>query len=231
MRHPLLMIVFTFVIILIFPVQLMAAPKLEAKEDVMLFLEEAFHAQVALSEEERTLKEVKGILSPYFSKNYEKMFLNENLVKMNGKYIIFGSDFALYYVPFFSDEAQVVFKEKEIYVFEFFPANEEGPVTYKDHYEGLLLTKVKDKWKITKYLYDNIPEDILMAEDVSNTEIENVTTSVENLNLTTINLPVMPLTICTNPVFTFYQYAMLPIGDSNNSIYAFLKQNQYAKSL
>jgi hypothetical protein len=55
----------------------------------------------------------------------------------------------------------VIKRSNGIYVFENFPANTEGPVSYDKHYEGLLIRKIKGVWKIDQYLYNNIPTEIL----------------------------------------------------------------------
>lgn len=150
-------------IFLFFPIHTMAAERLESREEVLNFLKKAFQAQVSLSEQERNLEEITGILTPYFSNEYLNLFLSENLVETNGQFITFGSDFAQYYIPFFhfSSKTKVIKDGSRIYVFEHFPASGDGPVTYDSHYEGLLLEKMAGQWKVKEYLYDNIPKHIL----------------------------------------------------------------------
>ena len=53
------------------------------QEEIFAFLEEAFSAQVSLSEVERSLEEVKEVLVPYFSDDYIDMFIKENVVEEN----------------------------------------------------------------------------------------------------------------------------------------------------
>jgi hypothetical protein len=137
--------------------------ELKDRGEVFGFLKEAFQAQAALSEKERTKEEIDGILSPYFSKDYQKEFLKENLKETNGKYLTYASDFAKYYIPFYrySNNTRVVIKPDKIYVFEYFPESNEGPVGYKSHYEGILLENLSGVWKISKYLYDEVPKEVI----------------------------------------------------------------------
>lgn len=151
------------VFILIIPLSPKAAADFKNNNEVFRYLKDAFQIQVSLSDQVRTKEEIIDLLSPFFSKDYQQVFLDENLVEEEGKFITYGSDFAFYYVPFFqySDETKVIYTEDKIYVFEYFPASNEGPVGYADHYEGLLLKKIDGGWKVDQYLYDNIPISIL----------------------------------------------------------------------
>ena len=126
-------------------------------------LQDAFQVQVSLSEKTRTKEEIKDLLTPYFTEDYQKLFWVENVFEEEGKFVTYGSDFALYYIPFFqySDKTKMIISKEIIYVFEFFPANNDGPVGYEDHYEGILLKKENGGWKIDEFLYNNIPESIL----------------------------------------------------------------------
>lgn len=146
-----------------------AETKLPSKHDVFRFLEDAFQVQVSLSELPRTKEEIGSLLNPYFSNDYQRIFLAENLFEEEGKYLTYGSDFPLLYVPFFqySEETKVIYDDNRIYVFEYFPASTEGPVGYESHYEGLLLKKVDGTWKVDQYLYNDIPKSILDKEKYS----------------------------------------------------------------
>lgn len=145
------------------PVHIYAASSnTDNRDTVFEFLQDAFRAQVSLSEKDRNLEEVKELLAPYFTNEYMELFLKENLVEENGKYFTLGTDFALYYIPFFefSDKTQLVRKQNQIYVYEFFPGNMEGPVTYENHYEGVLLEKKDGHLKVVRYL-PQIPDEII----------------------------------------------------------------------
>lgn len=134
-----------------------------SKEDVFLLLKKAFYAQVSLSEKKRTMEEIINQLSPYFDDKIMAVFLEENLVYMDGKYITFGTDFPIYYVPYFSYSAKtkIHMKGDQMYVYEFFPKSEGGPVSYEAHYEGVLLLNKAGKWKITNIYHDFKIEDIM----------------------------------------------------------------------
>jgi Protein of unknown function (DUF3993) len=72
-----------------------AEKNLSTREEVFRFLNLAFNTQVALSEELRTKEEISTLLNPYFSHSYQKKFGNENIVEEEGRYLTYGSDFAL----------------------------------------------------------------------------------------------------------------------------------------
>ncbi|MBX9972205.1 DUF3993 domain-containing protein [Cytobacillus firmus] len=139
------------------------AERLNNKQEVYKFLQDAFHSQVSLSEEERSMEEIDELLDPYFSEEPKAEFLNENLVSENGKYFTLGSDAAAYYIPFFtySDHTKVVKEGSKVYVYEYFPENHDGPVAYEGHYEGLLLAEQEGEFKVAKFLGENIPGKIL----------------------------------------------------------------------
>lgn len=132
------------------------------QEEVFTFLQEAFQAQSSLTSEFRTYEEVQQVLAPFFHSDYANTFLEENLIKEKDGYIVFGSDFALYFVPFYSytDETKILFdqNEKKIFVYELFKAPESGPVAYKDHYEVITIEKINSNWLITDLqLQDEAP--------------------------------------------------------------------------
>ncbi|WML49422.1 DUF3993 domain-containing protein [Neobacillus sp. PS3-34] len=152
-----------FIFCLLIPLSPKAKMEFNNRDDVFSFLKEAFQAQVALSEKERSKDDINKILEPYFTDKYQEVFLKENVAEKNGKYITYGSDFAKYYIPFyqFSDNTRVVIKSNKVYVFEYFPERTEGPVGYKSHYEGILIENISGEWKISKYLYNQIPDEII----------------------------------------------------------------------
>ncbi|WP_442599315.1 DUF3993 domain-containing protein [Neobacillus sp. D3-1R] len=156
--------IFTVLLLLIIPISPKASGnELKNRDGVMQFLEEAFHQQTSLSEKVRSMEEINEVLTPYFSKEYQKKFLDANLYAEDGKYCTYGTDFAQYFIPYrrFTENTEVVMESKQIYVFEYFKKNHEGPVGYDDHYEGILIEKVKNEWKVTDYLYNHIPRRII----------------------------------------------------------------------
>jgi hypothetical protein len=151
------------IILLLLPLSPNAKVNISTKKEVFSILQDAFKVQVSLSEQTRTKEEINDLLNPYFSKSYQKLFWDENVFEEEGKFVTYGTDFALYYIPFFqySDETKMIISQDNIYVFEFFPASTDGPVGYEDHYEGILLKKENEGWKIDEFLYNNIPDSIL----------------------------------------------------------------------
>lgn len=150
-------------LLFIVPANAYANSDLDGREDVFAFLKKAFESQVSLSEKSRTMKEIEGVLDPYFTKSYKSRFIEENVVGQENEYQTYGTDFALYFIPFyaFSEKTKVVEMENEIFVVEFFPGNTEGPVGYEGHYEGLKLVKVNGDWKVADYLYDEVPQEVI----------------------------------------------------------------------
>jgi hypothetical protein len=133
------------------------------RQEVFSLLEEAYDAQVSLSDKGRSMAEIEGILDTYFTENYMSLFINENVVGQENQYQTYGTDFAPYYIPFygFSEKTKVENFEDAIYVLEYFPGNGEGPVSYQNHYEALKLVNENGSWKVSEYLYDSIPEDVI----------------------------------------------------------------------
>ncbi|MFD6441133.1 DUF3993 domain-containing protein, partial [Peribacillus sp. NPDC060186] len=82
-----------------------------------------------------------------------------NVVKVDGGFTAYGSDFAPYYIPFFSydENTEVVYgKSGEfIYVQEEFPVSEDGPVSTGKHVESVTLKKVNNEWKVTDVMYES----------------------------------------------------------------------------
>jgi hypothetical protein len=174
-KQRILLLVFS--ILFFFPLigQAASVDTIETREDVLDFLHEAFQAQVSLSEEGRTEKEVLSILQPYFTDSYIELFKKENIVEENGLQFTYGTDFAPYYIPFFqfSDQTEIVINKNSIYVYEFFEGENEGPVTYKDHYEGIILKRDQaGDWKVSDYLYEFNPSTDIVPEKVETNSLE-----------------------------------------------------------
>jgi hypothetical protein len=158
-----LLFLFFSLLVWIQPLNTNAETQVLDRAQVFELLEEAFDAQVSLSEKGRTMAEIEGILNPYFAEHYKSMFIKENVIGQENQYQTYGTDFAPYYIPFygFSDKTKVVNMENEIYVLEYFPGNAEGPVSYESHYEALKLVNENGSWKVSEYLYENIPEEVI----------------------------------------------------------------------
>jgi len=174
---------FILLISFINPAKTTAQESLSNNEEVFQYLQEAFQAQVQLSEKPRTMEEIYEILSPYFSKEAMKVFTSENLFMEDGKYITYGTDFPIYYIPFFTytDETKIVRKKGYIYVFEYFKDSGEGPVSFDDHYEGVIMKDIDGIYKVDEYLYDNIPEEIIQRSQQPNGSFSPVSIFLTNL--------------------------------------------------
>ncbi|WP_159439906.1 DUF3993 domain-containing protein [Bacillus sinesaloumensis] len=179
----------TLLFLVIFIIGLVTVPSVYAssdnplsREQVFTLLQEGFQAQTSLTYEFRTFDEVVKILNPYFHEGYSKKFLEENLIQEDEGYIVYGSDFALYFIPFYSysDKTQILFDQDEnkIYVYEFFETPESGPVSYQDHYEIVTIENIKSNWLIT----DLSMED--EAPTVKNDSLKEVTVKRDPLFLT-----------------------------------------------
>ncbi|MCA1029865.1 DUF3993 domain-containing protein [Bacillus timonensis] len=131
---------------------------LSTRSETLQFLKDAFQAQLKLNHGYRNYEEVVNVLDPYFSYDFIKLFSEENLYKEEQGYITYGTDFARYYIPFYSysGKTHVVFEEDKIHVYEFFEANKEGPVTYQDHYEIVSLAKGGNGWRIYQIEYHDV---------------------------------------------------------------------------
>lgn len=158
------------------PVNTYAQSNLKGRDEVFRFLEDAFHSQVSLSEQDRSMEQIEEVLNPYFTESYKSLFIKENVVGQENSYRTYGTDFAPYFIPFyaFSEQTKVVEMGKEIYVLEYFPGNEEGPVSYESHYEGLKLIKEKKGWKVAEYLYDEIPVEVIKKAYPDNIQADEV---------------------------------------------------------
>jgi hypothetical protein len=125
-------------------------------------VKKSLDAQVKLSEKERDLKEIHEMLIPYFTSSFMQKFLKENLVKTNYGYQTFGTDFARYYIPFFSYDqyTKVVHYNNKYYVLEKRNLGNEGPVLYTSEYQGVCLVNEDGRWKVENVLYD-LPIELL----------------------------------------------------------------------
>lgn len=201
-------------------------------EEVYKFLQEAFQAQVSLSEEERSLEEVNGLLAPYFLETPKKQFLDENLVSENGKYFIYGSDAAHFYIPFFtySDDTKVVSDKDKIYVFEYFPENHEGPVGYESHYEGVLLEKDKGQMKVAQFLGDKIPENILEKAEKSKEEWEQTTFKAADEPVW-INKPAYQVSFLLDPFDAFLRSGSVLLTDNRQGVLGLFEHKELNNQL
>ncbi|MBS4172324.1 DUF3993 domain-containing protein [Bacillus sp. FJAT-49736] len=161
------------------------------------FVQAAFHTQVVLSEKERSLKNVEEMLSNYFTKEFISQFNMENLVKTKNGYQTFGSDFPLYYIPFFSYDERTKVKKigRKVYVYENMAKKDAGPVVYKNDYQGVRITNINGKWKIDEILY-SVPDSILQPSSVPKKKTSNTikSNSLNTKNNSNASFFLQPLT-------------------------------------
>jgi hypothetical protein len=121
------------------------------------FLKNAFQTQVSLSEQPRSSEEIKRMMNTQFTAAFTEKFMKENVVKIDGGYAALGSDFALYYIPFFSYNQHTKIKydssRQTIFVQEHFSGSDDGPVTTESHFETVILVHEGGSWKIADVLY------------------------------------------------------------------------------
>ncbi|WP_170974029.1 DUF3993 domain-containing protein [Peribacillus simplex] len=127
------------------------------REEVLSLVRDAMENQGSISEEVRTKEAIEGKLDKHFTDDFIKKFVQANVVKVDGGYTAFGSDFAPYYIPFFSyDKNTEIIYEKNgdyIYVQEEFRDTGDGPVSMEKHVESVTLKKENGVWKITDVKY------------------------------------------------------------------------------
>lgn len=179
------------IIILVFS-QSVVATELDHhnRDNILSHLKSAFHAQQSLTEKPREKKEMVQILSNYFDHDVIKLYLRENMYEENGKYIVYGTDFPNYAIPFFSydETTQIIDQKDQVIVYEFFHATEDGPVSYDDHYEwvkmeksqkGLVITEIKNyakdleeiqpktEEKDNKHIQNDKEQELLLSQNLN----------------------------------------------------------------
>lgn len=133
--------------------QSMASTSITRGQAIVL-VENTFKAQVSLSEKPRSLEDIFSILKEYVTEEYRSIFLEENLVYVDGNYQTYGSDFARFYIPFFryNENTKFSLKDGKGYIYEKFDENRDGPVRYRNGYQGVELIETSDGWKVNKIL-------------------------------------------------------------------------------
>ncbi|MED3997660.1 DUF3993 domain-containing protein [Peribacillus frigoritolerans] len=129
------------------------------REEVLSLIHDAMENQVSISEEVRSKEAIEGKLEKHFTGDFIEKFVQANVVKVDGGYTAFGSDFAPYYIPFFSYDknTEIVYGNKGdvIYVQEEFQDNGDGPVSMEKHVEAVTLKKENGAWKVKDVKYEN----------------------------------------------------------------------------
>lgn len=125
-------------------------PESPTREEVITTVKNAYNAQISLTEKARSMDEIKSILSKYFEAELIESYINENVQPLGSKFIVYGTDFPVYTIPFFTytQSTKVRMEKGMLIVYEYFPATTEGPVVYDDHYEVMKFEYSNDGWKI-----------------------------------------------------------------------------------
>ncbi len=124
------------------------------RAEIIQFLQDALETQLSLGEGFRSKEELAVSLSPYFTDNYQQLFIKEHLFLESDGYILYGSDFMPYFIPNYSydENTKIMTSSNEIVVYEYFPPQFEGPVIWEQGlYEIITLIKQDDGWKIAEY--------------------------------------------------------------------------------
>ncbi|MFJ7508163.1 DUF3993 domain-containing protein [Peribacillus simplex] len=129
------------------------------REEVLSLVQDAMKNQSSISEEVSTKETIEGKLDKHFTGDFIEKFVQANVVKVDGGYTAFGSDFAPYYIPFFSyDKNTEIVYEKNgdfIYVQEEFQDTGDGPSSMEKHVESVTLKKENDVWKVMDVKYES----------------------------------------------------------------------------
>lgn len=125
------------------------------REETFPFLQEALSAQLSLGDKFRSEKEISDVLSPYFTDEYQNLFVAEHIFSEPEGFIMYGSDVFDYFIPMYSydENTKIMTAKNKIIVTEYFLPQLEGPVVWdRPHYESLTIIKTNDGWKISEYL-------------------------------------------------------------------------------
>ena len=173
-------------IFIVIPILNVNADRQLNEEEAFRLLQNAFKTQVALSEKPRSMEEVKESLGRYFTPEYTNDFIEMNVQEnMDGEgYLAYGTDFALYYIPFFTyDENTKVGYDSDLnqwYVYEWFEESSDGPVTYNGHYEAVGLTFEDGRWAVDDYQIQFNPDELSTSADLedepNNKSVKEVST-------------------------------------------------------
>ncbi|OEH94229.1 DUF3993 domain-containing protein [Bacillus solimangrovi] len=123
-------------------------------DDIQTFLQQANESQIRLHDEYRSKKEIESLLAPYFTNDYTKQFMEYHTFEFEEGWIALGTDMMALYVPNFNFEENTMVKQTEdqILIYHFVPARSDGPTTWLDHYEGLIIKKLEDGLRIAEYV-------------------------------------------------------------------------------
>ncbi|MGM0919999.1 MAG: DUF3993 domain-containing protein [Bacillota bacterium] len=155
------------------------------QEEAADLTREAAQTQLTLTENERSLEEIEKALDPYFTDKFIDGYMKENVHKGEDKYIVYGSDFTPFGIPFFNYEENMKFgsENRKLKLYQFFPAEEEGPVSYDDHFETVEFIEEDGTYKISSIQYS---EEEPKAEAIEEKKEDDSAINVSMLFLNTL---------------------------------------------
>ncbi|MCA1056614.1 DUF3993 domain-containing protein [Rossellomorea aquimaris] len=135
-------------------------------DQALNLVKQAFHAQVSLSERPQAMEGIKKQLQAYFTDELASSFIKENVVEVEGGYQSFGSDFAPYYIPFFTFDSvtEVEYLNGKWYIWEVRSGEVEGPVSTERGVDAVVLSKVKGEWKVSS-ITSELPQTLLEPKE------------------------------------------------------------------
>jgi Protein of unknown function (DUF3993) len=130
-------------------------------KQAVALVKEAFQTQVSLSEKPQPMEDIEKQLHASFTEELTDSFIEENVVQAEGGYLTFGSDFAPYYIPFFSYDksTNVHYEDGKWYIWEERSSEDEGPVSTASGVEAVVLIKEKGDWKVSS-ITNEIPDQL-----------------------------------------------------------------------
>ncbi|OCA89780.1 DUF3993 domain-containing protein [Bacillus sp. FJAT-27986] len=189
MKKVLTSLFITMLVLAVSPLVKVDAKSTLDKQDAFNLLDSAFQLQVSLSEKPRSMDNIRDLLKNSFSEEYTEDFINMNVQKsVDGSgYQTYGTDIALYYIPFFtySEHTKLGYSSAndQWYVYEWFPGNTDGPVSYEGHYEAIGLMYDHNKWVINDYQIAFDPKTLDDSQEIA----QNSSVDKEPSNPTFIN--------------------------------------------
>lgn len=185
LRHNLLRCSLLLFIVIFSLSQQALAEELEgsSREAVLTHIKDAFDAQISLTEKARSHEEIKQMLSTYFEDKLIEKYMKENVHELDDQFIVYGTDFPIYTIPFFTydESTRVLEQANERIIFEFFPASTDGPVGYEDHYEVVKMRNTNKRWII--YSIDNETKQPEMIGEQTTEENAKVQSQLDPYNV------------------------------------------------
>jgi hypothetical protein len=150
------------------------------KQEAVDIVQHAAESQLALTEKESSLEEIEKTLSPYFTDEFISEYMKENVERGENEYIVYGSDFTSYGIPFFSYDEKMEFgkENSSLKLYQFFEEEDEGPVSYEDHYEAVEFKEEDGDYKISSIEYSDEEPKIEAVHPEKNTEDSPISVSM-----------------------------------------------------